>query len=203
MNFLAHCLLAARADEDHDHHLVSGGILGDFWKGAVPSDWPTRLQTGVRLHRRIDAVSNRHPEIRRSCARFPDEIRRYAPVLVDIHADLALARDWAKHSADPLGDFAGRCYQSFASLDDVGAALPDGLSRFLAYMRERDLLRCYGTWEGVELCIRGMSRRLGQPGIVPVALAACRELSEDLDRDFQAYFPDLLREAADFVRAER
>lgn len=203
MNFLAHCLLAARADDDHDHDLVSGGILGDFWKGAVPPDWPSRLQTGVRLHRRIDAVSNRHPDVRRSCARFPGELRRYAPVLVDIHADLALARNWGHHSADPLGEFAGRCYQSLANLDAVTAALPEGLARFVAFMRERDLLRRYGTWEGVELCIQGMSRRLGRPEMVPVALAACRELSKDLDSDFQAYFPDLVREAAEFVRAER
>ncbi len=203
MNFLAHCLLAARADDTHEPYLVAGGILGDFWKGTVPISWPLTLQTGVRLHRRIDALSNTHPVVRQSCARFPAELRRLAPILVDIHADLALALHWQHHCADPLEAFAQTCYVSISGLNHAPPDLPEDLSRFIRYMRQRDLLCRYGTWEGVELCIEGISRRLGKTDFTAPALAACQSLSESLTDDFQEYFPDLQSGAAEFVRAAR
>ena len=68
MNFLAHCLIGARARED-DAGLIAGGFLGDFIKGPVPASMPPALQAGVRLHRRIDAYSNQQPDLLRSAHR--------------------------------------------------------------------------------------------------------------------------------------
>ena len=201
MNFLAHCLLAARAADRHDDELVAGGILGDFWKGAVPDYWTTGLQTGVRLHRRIDAVSNRHAQIRRSCARFPASLRRYAPILVDIHADLVLASRWSAHCSEPLQQFADSCYSSTATLEGVPGGVSEDTLRFAGYLRERNLLNLYGTWEGVELCIRGVARRLNDTGFATAALETSQELNTSLAEDFDVYFPDLLNEAREFVRA--
>jgi acyl carrier protein phosphodiesterase len=200
VNFLAHCLLAARAADHHDDELVAGGILGDFWKGKVPELWTTGLQTGVRLHRRIDAVSNRHAGIRRSCERFPSSLRRYAPILVDIHADLVLADRWSAHCTLPLQVFADACYSSTSTLHAVPGGVSEDTLRFVRYLRERDLLNLYGTWEGVGLCIRGIARRLNDGGFADSALEACQDLHGSLAEDFDGYFPDLLNEARQFVK---
>ena len=47
-------------------------------KGPIDKSLPLDLQTGIRLHRRIDAFSNQHQAIRDRCATFPLELRRYA-----------------------------------------------------------------------------------------------------------------------------
>ncbi|MBM4202728.1 MAG: DUF479 domain-containing protein [Gammaproteobacteria bacterium] len=203
MNFLAHCLLAARAADYHDDELVAGGILGDFWKGAVPDYWTPGLQTGVRLHRRIDAVSNRHAQIRQSCARFPASIRRYAPILVDIHADLVLANRWSAHCSAPLQRFADACYSSITTLHVVPGGVSEDTLRFTGYLQERNLLNLYGTWEGVELCIRSVARRLNDMSFSAAAFETCQELNASLSEDFDAFFPDLLTEAREFVSAEQ
>ena len=76
MNFLAHCALADDASnswptgEDMRQGLLAGAILADFGKGPVPKSMPNALQTGIRLHRRIDAFSNQQATIREVCATF-------------------------------------------------------------------------------------------------------------------------------------
>ena len=108
MNFLAHCLIGEIAAEKREPGLIVGGFLGDFIKGPVPDELPSSLATGVRLHRRIDAYSNQHPIIRVSCRRFPQDLRRLAPIFVDIIADHILARHWVSFHEKSIEQFAHR-----------------------------------------------------------------------------------------------
>ncbi len=202
MNFLAHCVLGALASDPRNEGLVTGGILGDLWKGTIPLHWPPEIRAGVRLHRRIDAESNQHPGVRRSCERFPAELRRLAPVLVDIHADLALSGFWADHVGQPKGSFIQECNSLIGNWRVWQLDLPPAAERFLDVIIERDLLTAYGTWDGVDLCMKGVARRLRKPDLPGPAVAACQVLSRELCADFNSYFPDLQLEARRFVAAE-
>ena len=202
MNFLAHCVLGVLADDTGADGLIAGAIVGDLWKGAVPGRWPATIQSGVRLHRRIDAISNRHPAIRVSCDRFPAALRRLAPILVDIHADLSLAHRWADHVPVQRDPFTRRCNTVIGDWRTWELDLAEPAERFLDYMVSNDLLNAYAGWEGVEVCIRGMARRLRRPDLVDAAVDACRSLSGLLTDDFDAYFPDLLSEARQFMASE-
>ena len=199
MNFLAHCVLGALATESRNEGLITGGILGDLWKGEIPEYWHPEIRAGIRLHRRIDAVSNQHPGIRRSCERFPAHLRRLAPVLVDIHADLALTGFWNSHVAQPQLDFIQRCNVVIGNWRQWGLELSPSAEHFLDFIIERDLLTAYGTWDGVGLCIEGVARRLCKPDLPGPALATCQALSEALCADFNSYFPDLQTEARRFI----
>ncbi len=202
MNFLAHCVLGALASESRNEGLIVGGILGDLWKGAIPAHWNAEIRAGIRLHRRVDAASNQHPGIRRSCDRFPAELRRLAPVLVDIHGDLALAGFWSNHVAQPQLEFIQRCNGVIGNWREWDLELPSAAERFLDVIIERDLLTAYGTWDGVGLCVEGVARRLCKPDLPGPALATCQALSEALCTDFNSYFPDLQTEARRFIEAE-
>ena len=161
MNFLAHCLLGARAS-DHPAQrdgLVAGGLLGDFVKGPVPAHWPESVQLGVRLHRRIDAFSNQHPGIRQSCDRFPKALRRFAPIFVDVVADHALSLGWQQRHSEPLGDFTQHCYRL---ADDHRSLLDAEHNRYLTWMTEHDLLGGYGEPEVMFRGLRSITRRLGR-----------------------------------------
>lgn len=202
MNFLAHCVLGALASESRNEGLITGGILGDLWKGTIPLHWPPEIQAGVRLHRRIDAASNQHPGIRRSCQRFPAELRRLAPVFVDIHADLALSGFWTDHVAQPKHSFIEECNSMIGNWRAWNLELPVSAERFLDFIIERDLLTAYGTWDGVSLCMEGVARRLRKPELPETAVAACQVLSNALCADFNSYFPDLQMEARRFIDSE-
>ena len=204
MNFLAHCLIGSRAaGEDPGapaaRALLAGGFLGDFVKGRVPDSMPADLALGVRLHRRIDAYSNQHPDIRASSDRFPAELRRVAPILVDILCDLLLSRAWSDYHDQELSQFTGIIYQEMAAHADW---LPETGIQFLDYARDRDLLARYGDWSVTEGAMRSITRRLKRQELNPLLSETVPPLLDELEADFHRYFPDILSHAKDWVAEE-
>lgn len=197
MNFLAHCLIGAKAQENENPELIVGGFLGDFIKGPVPAHLPADLALGVRLHRRIDAYSNQHPGIRASCARFPPQLRRMAPIFVDIIADHCLARQWSLFSDDPIDAFTQRTY---GQIDQYRDWLSEGGARFFRYMSEEDLLARYQHPEVMHQGLRSITRRLDREHLNDELRATTTEHLARLEEDFLEYFPDMLDHARGWVR---
>jgi acyl carrier protein phosphodiesterase len=197
VNFLAHCLIAAQSTDPEEPELVAGGFLGDFVKGPIGSDLPPGLALGVRLHRRIDAFSNRHAGIQVSCNRFPGPLRRLAPVLVDIIADHCLAKRWTEFSDEPIEAFTARTYGQIATHDHW---LPDHGHRFLRYMREEDLLAGYARFDAMHRALCSVTRRLDREHLNADMLSATEANLADLEADFLGYFPDLVAHAREWLR---
>lgn len=192
MNFLAHCLIPELACPSVPEGIVVGGYLGDFLKGGVPPSLPQSLADGVRLHRRIDAFSNQQETIRASCARFPAELRRLAPIFVDLVADHLLARDWVRFHHQPLSVFTA---QTYARLDRHAAHLPAPGQQFLQHAIRHDLFAGYAETATLDAAIASVARRLGRPDAAVPVQRAVAELLPGLDQDFRDYFPALVNHA--------
>jgi acyl carrier protein phosphodiesterase len=193
LNFLAHCALA-RSHPD----LMVGGFLGDFIKGRISEELPARIADGVRLHRRLDAYSAEQPEIRRSVLRLPSELRRVAPVFVDLVADHVLARRFAELEGQSLSSFTRYTYEV---LDDSRDLYPDPARRFLDAMRTHDLLGAYIEPRVIERAFLRIAKRLGQIDIVAPAMATLDAQYVGFETDFSAYYPDLKCHTADWLAA--
>jgi acyl carrier protein phosphodiesterase len=204
VNFLAHCLIAERAAKHLDYReadrdmLIAGGFIGDFLKGPVSDDLPQPLAVGVRLHRRIDAYSNQHEAIRRSCNRFPDALRRLAPPLVDVIADHLLATTWLHHHHQPLAQFSAETYRCIRDSDDY---LPESGREFFVWMVENDLLASYQHWESAQRGMRSVTRRLRRSELNNQLADQLPALVDDLKLDFDDYFPDLQDHANSWLSA--
>ena len=177
--------------------LIAGGLLGDFIKGPVPSAWPNALQLGVRLHRRIDAYSNAAPELRRSYARFPPELRRFAPIFVDVIADHCLALDWADHHPAELPAFSAHCYALAAA--EAHRLHGDG-RRCLSWLIERDLMSGYRNYEVMERGLKSVTRRLARQHLDASLLDFVGGALPSLRADFQGYFPLLVAHGREQVK---
>ena len=199
MNFLAHCLIGAQAAAENKPELIAGGFLGDFIKGPVPADLPFELALGVRLHRRIDAYSNQHPGIRVSCNRFPAQLRRMAPIFVDIIADHCLARRWSEFSDEAIYAFTQRTYRQVAQHRGWLSARGE---RLLRYMSDEDLLASYRHPEVMHQSLRSITRRLGTEHLNADLRATTVSQLASLDEDFLGYFPDMLNHAREWVQHE-
>lgn len=198
MNFLAHAALAHdaalrwSADEAQTTGLLAGAVIGDYVKGRIPTDWPIALQAGVALHRRIDAISNRHFGIQATCNTYPDDLRRYAPIFIDLLADHSLARDWSRYyEKTEKNAVSEACYKALnAHLDK----LPANGIRFASYMQEVDLLANYDEWSHVEQGFQSVLRRLNvtlDPGRV---LSVCANQIGATDMLLTTLYPDLRAE---------
>ena len=183
MNFLAHCLLAWPGQG-----WIAGGVLGDFVKGRLPETLPPELRAGIRLHRRIDSFANRLPDMKPSIARFDLELRRAAPVLLDIVADHCLALTWPRYSKVPLADLGTEVY---GALRRFGACVPAKGRPFVARMIETDLLGRYAEPEVRDRALRYVLSRLRLTHLSSVLEQLLDSRLPAFVEDFHGYFPKL------------
>ena len=208
MNFLAHVALSSDTAEawgcstSETEGLVAGAIIGDFVKGRIPVDWPTELRTGVALHRKVDALSNLHPAVSKTSARFPKDLRRYAPIFLDMLADHSLARHWQHYYQDEVGSYAEQCYLAISRYNDL---LPTRAHRFVGYMMDADLLSHYDDWGNISDGLESVLRRLSKAPDKAHVLDTCSKLVAASDDMLTELYPDLQRDLAvwDQVSAAR
>lgn len=180
MNFLAHLWLSERAGLP-----LAGGILGDMLRGALPPDMPGPLAESVRLHRRVDAATDRHPRVQAARRSFGPSTRRYAGILLDVLYDHALARDWDRYSSEPLGEFADRAAAAVAA---EGRWFERALHRAPRRESFGALLMSYRDESGIELALRRTAARLRRPEGLLDAMAGWHAHLPGLRRDL----PELL-----------
>lgn len=198
MNYLVHFLMT-----DGDDELRLGDLLGDVVKGRVDrfehAGVSPRMRTGIRLHRAIDAFSDRHPAVLRSKRILAPDYGRLSGVIVDVFYDHVLARRWTEHHARPLPDYSQEIY---GALQGNLHRLPARVHPLIEAMGRGDWLGAYASVHGVDRALRGMAARY------PVAASigtAARVLSRDFDRfdaDFAEFLPDLRARCQEFLARE-
>lgn len=155
MNFLAHLWLADRTGTS-----LAGSVLGDVVRGADLSAYPEPIAQGVRLHRRVDAATDRHPGIVALKTSFDDGERRYAGIVLDLACDYVLSQDWETHHAEPLAAF---CTRAGEELAQASSWFVKAGGREIEAADFARLLRSYGTRDGIERALHRTASRLRQP----------------------------------------
>ena len=183
MNFLAHFHLAWP-----DEGLVAGGLEGDYYKGKLTGELPAAIERGVRLHRSIDAYTDKHPVVTQLRRDFPPELRRYAGILIDLSFDHFLSKHWDTYSDIALPEFNSHVYRALQSQQH---ALSDGSRRMLTRMIEHDILGLYLDWETVPASAERVGQRFRRANpLINVGpdLAPARGMLEEA---FTLFYPDL------------
>ncbi|PLR38658.1 ACP phosphodiesterase [Chimaeribacter californicus] len=95
MNFLAHLHLAHLA-----HSSLTGNLAADFVRGDPTHLYDQAVVEGIRMHRRVDSLTDSLPAVREARRLFSEEYRRVAPITMDVMWDHFLALHWQKLEAD-------------------------------------------------------------------------------------------------------
>lgn len=155
MNFLAHLWLADRTQTS-----LAGSVLGDVVRGSDLSAYPDEIALGIRLHRRVDAATDRHPLIAAARADFDAGERRYAGIVLDLAADHALAQAWSEFHPESLEAFTRRCGEA---MEAAGAWFERGGGSRPRAAGFAELLRSYGSDAGMERAVRRTAARMREP----------------------------------------
>ena len=198
MNHLAHAWLARHSDD-----AILGAMLGDFAPGPVEAmPWPAPLRAEIRRHRLVDRLTDGHPAVLAARALFPDGRRRFAGIVLDVHFDHLLARDWTRWNSGPGGEpslaaFTARVYRVLLANQDNA---PPRLRAIAPRMAATDWLGSYRERNNVDGAVRGIATRLSRRGEVLVACLQDLRLHEPaLESAFETFFPDLIRATARMV----
>ena len=166
-----------------------GGLLGDFVKGLLRGERPKAMETGISLHRKIDAFTDSLPEVKHAIARIEPPYRRFGGILIDICYDHFLASNWEKFHHQPLGDY---CQDFYRLLSEYEPHLPPGARRFSEVAAKVQWLEDYADIDKLKYILE----RVGQRFKTPIALdKAFPQLLRDyqlLDQEFTQIFPKII-----------
>lgn len=194
LNFLAHLHIAERCQS---HAL--GNLLGDFVKGPDLDAYPANVQQGIRLHRYVDATTDRHPALTSLRQLFPPDLKRYAPICLDLFWDHILGEHWERYHAVPLHRFTQVKYQELhQQILELDPRLPSTLrvSSLVARMTAQDWLTHYTDIEVVSLALERIGQRLKKPVALQASVPVLRRHHAALIETFDLFYPELISRAS-------
>jgi acyl carrier protein phosphodiesterase len=193
MNFLLHLRLNEIAGLP-----AAGAIIGDVLRGRIDPALPAPLARSIALHRRIDALSDRHPQLLALKCRFTPAARRYAGIVLDLVCDYIAAKDWHRYGGgdETLDAFSRRMADQVAEPDlwhvSVGQPAPS-TARFAA------LLVGYREASGIDHAIDHIAKRLSEPAPFLDAARAWPSQVEAAASALPTVFSDLADAARGFA----
>jgi acyl carrier protein phosphodiesterase len=190
MNHLAHLALAG--DETP---LLLGAILGDHVKGRLKGDFSAAIERGIRLHRAIDAYTDQHPRVSACLSRMSPRFRRYGGIMIDVQFDYFLANSFERYHDQSLASFSLEALGKIAAHSEE---LPAPASQQVQRMHQRNSLAHHGTEAYLENSLIHLSTRLKHANPLAEAYAECRRLEQQVRRDFENFYPDLVSYVGDW-----
>lgn len=172
---------------------MPGAVLGDMVRGSDYAAYPQDIALGIRLHRRVDTLNDRHPRITDALAAFPGEFRRHGTVLIDLVSDHCIANRWDELHTQSLNQFASHAGR------EIGSArrwFRQAGARPLLSIYFSELLKSYRSADGVQSAMTRTAMRMRKPEPMLQAIAHWRDASERL----MPHLPELLTDMEAGVR---
>ncbi len=183
MNYLAHAYLSFGQEE-----VLVGNFIADFVKGKMLLNYPRAITEGILLHREIDRFTDTYPLVRAGQSYLRPNFGHYSTVITDIFFDYFLGKNWDKFSDQPLEDFIE---STFLILEKNSKYFPESFAKMFYWMRKDNWLLQYGTLEGIQMSLTGLSKRTRFDSKMEVAHLALIEREAEFEVIFFAFFKDL------------
>ncbi|WP_151995546.1 ACP phosphodiesterase [Buttiauxella massiliensis] len=170
MNFLAHLHLASLADSS-----LLGNLLADFVRGNPDESFPGDVVAGIRMHRRVDVLTDGLPEVAIARQWFRPETRRVAPITLDVMWDHFVSRHWQTLSPNiPLPEFIS---SARANIEPFLSDTPPRFINLNQYLWEERWMERYSDMAFIANVLNGMASRRPK-------LDALRASWQDLDAHY-------------------
>jgi acyl carrier protein phosphodiesterase len=190
MNFLAHLFLSG-----DDPELLVGNLIGDFVKGRLVGQFPSGIERGIYLHRRIDSFAGQNRHFLQSKRRIDVSFGHYRGVLIDLFFDHFLAVHWDEYSDVTFNCFLSEALRIVRTYDNV---IPEHLRRLMPIIFD-ELLPSYCEIKGIDRALQRMSNRIKRPNRLGEGADELRKHYDGFYSDFCAFMPVLSFFARDFI----
>ncbi len=182
MNFLGHLYFS-----NNDFALMQANLYGDFVKGKDLSNYPEKIQEGIRLHRRIDNFIDHHPAVIELLHILYGPLPKVAGIAVDLYFDHLLAKNWNVFHDKEYDLFVNDFY---ASIDFNNVSYSDQFYLMLTKMKEINWLHYYQFMEGLEKSSYGLSKRISFPNELANAPNVFVQFEKEITEVFHKYMID-------------
>lgn len=184
MNYLAHLYLAGS-----DSEMIIGNFIADHVKGDSVLNFSDGIRKGIAMHRAVDSFTDSHPVVRQSIMRLRPAYRKYAGVVVDMFYDHFLSSQWSQYSTITLDAFTE---SRFGTLMKHYEMFPARAQFLLNFMMKDNWIKGYGTIDGLNKALTGMSRRTKFVSGMDQAVTDLKANYREFQAEFSLYFPELI-----------
>ena len=185
MNYLAHLFLSG-----DDREIRIGNFIGDVIKSSDFKALPKKIHDGVKLHRKIDSFTDRHPVFISGVKRLRKTHGKYAPVLLDILYDHLLALHFHRYANTSLGSFSAKVYNE---LETVVIPLPFKAKRLIHSLTSYKYLEEYQSQDGLRRVLARMDKRAKFPSKFVNGIDDLIIHHESFNEEFHIFFPELIQ----------
>lgn len=188
MNFLAHLHLASLADSS-----LLGNLLADFVRGNPDGLYSDTIVSGIRMHRRVDVMTDSLAEVKIARGYFRPEFRRVAPITLDVVWDHFLSRHWETLVPSvSLEDFIDQCQQ------EIEPQLPDMPERFQnlnAWLWPERWMQRYAALPFISNVLTGMASRRPKLSALEGSFHDLELNYDALEQLFWQFYPQMMQQA--------
>lgn len=188
MNFLAHLHLASLADSS-----LYGNLLADFVRGNPQGSYPAPIIDGIFMHRRVDVMTDRLPQVLEAKRYFRQEFRRVAPITLDVVWDHFLALHWQELEPEiSLNAFVNH------ARSEIVPMLPQSPERFQnlnSFMWQERWLERYAELPFIAKVLQGMANRRPKLGALAGSFVDIEDNYLQLEQTFWQFYPQMIAQA--------
>ncbi|ETS33074.1 ACP phosphodiesterase [Photorhabdus temperata] len=188
MNFLAHLHLATLAESS-----LLGNLMADFVRGNPEGQYSADVVAGIRMHRRVDVLTDTHPLVIQARYLFSSQYRRVAPITLDIIWDHFLSRYWDKLVPDDsLPAFIHRVH---SQIEPHLYKTPEKFQEMNEFLWSQNWLIRYADLTFIANVLNGMARRHPRLSALSGSFQDIEQHYSDLEALFWQFYPSMMEKA--------
>lgn len=188
MNFLAHLHLASLADSS-----LLGNLLADFVRGNPDGLYSDNIVSGIRMHRRVDVMTDSLPEVKIAREYFRQEFRRVAPITLDVVWDHFLSLHWETLVPDiSLEDFIAQCQQE---IEPQLFGMPERFQNLNAWLWPERWMQRYAALPFIGKVLAGMASRRPKLSALEGSFHDLELNYDALEQLFWQFYPQMMQQA--------
>lgn len=193
MNYLAHLHLAQYCQSQ-----LLGNLLGDFVRGNVQDRFTAEVVEGIHMHRWVDAYTDSHPIVLQAKHLFPESLKRFAPIALDMFWDHCLSRHWSLYHEKPLAEFTREAEQIVQDQQRAVrqyTVLPESFVAVNDKMWSGRWLESYQDFENIEFALHRIASRRERLAPLSQCITTLATKYTQFESLFFVFYPQLLNAA--------
>ncbi|NVK87569.1 MAG: DUF479 domain-containing protein [Gammaproteobacteria bacterium] len=198
MNYLGHASLSPQSRNAHHNALLFGNLIGDHVRGSDLSHLPRYIARGVRLHRAIDREFDHHPAIIHARRAFPQGLRRFAGITLDVYFDHWLAKHFDDHHASGLSQIQCKTAEVIQYYQNW---VPSSQRNFFRYLIREQLFLEYRFEARAKQQVQSIAQRLSKGDGLLQSMHWFASIRPAVESDWGSVYKDMTDICDDLITA--
>ncbi|PHM69605.1 ACP phosphodiesterase [Xenorhabdus kozodoii] len=168
--------------------------MADFVRGSPEGTFSSDIVAGIRMHRRVDSLTDKHPVVVEARKLFRAEYRRVAPITLDIIWDHFLSRHWDQFEKNySLPEFV---YFARRNIEPHLALTPEKFQELNNYIWSQNLFIRYADMSCIANVLQSMAHRRPKLSALAGSYQDIENHYLDFETLFCQFYPDMMELAS-------